>query len=132
MHYIQINTCTCVHVCFSSSKSLCYYLRARGCYVLHHMTFNTIYVWVGTHTNEQLKSVAMHAARRLRKRYSSLSILLCPLSSSFLRLGISIKVVMVHQHSEPVELHSLLGDCSNQTTISNSISTTATNVDCML
>ena len=44
-------------------------LRSRGCYVLHHLANNVIYLWHGSKSTTTLQKAAKRAVVRLRKMF---------------------------------------------------------------
>ena len=52
------------------NKSMATSLRSRGCYVLHHIASNKIYVWHSVKTTDLLRKVTKRAVIRLRVWFS--------------------------------------------------------------
>ena len=44
-------------------------LRSRGCYVLHHLASNVIFLWHGSKSTTTLQKAAKRAVVRLRKMF---------------------------------------------------------------
>jgi supervillin len=88
----------------SNQKSLSYFLRSRGCYVVQHEPSSSVYLWMGGQATDVCCNVAKFAAKNLIQRLDS------------------YKLINVTEGKEPPDLKSLLGSESIYQMPSSSLS----------